>query len=75
MPHVLHSITTVKTVFPSYETAINEYLRKFGGRFQAGESCLVDLARRISLHIQRHDRQLTPLLIGGTVTPGVPSFQ
>jgi len=62
-----------KTVFPTYEIAINEYLRKFGAGFRlakvassttrAGSACTYSVAIGSDT-----------IAIGGAVTPGVPSF-
>ena len=63
-----------KTIFPSYETAINDYLRKFGAGFRlakvassttrAGTSCTYSVA------IGKET-----IAVGGAVTAGVPSFR
>jgi wobble nucleotide-excising tRNase len=63
-----------KTIFPSYETEINEYLRKFGAGFRlakvassttrAGSACTYSVA-------------IGPdtVAVGGTAAPGTPSFR
>jgi wobble nucleotide-excising tRNase len=63
-----------KTVFPSYETEINEYLRKFGAGFRlakvasstsrAGSACTYSVAIGADT-----------IAVGGTATPGSPSFR
>jgi wobble nucleotide-excising tRNase len=63
-----------KTVFPSYETAINEYLRKFGAGFRlakvasstsrAGSACTYSVAIGTDT-----------IAVGGTAAPGSPSFR
>ena len=63
-----------KTVFPSYEAAINDYLRKFGAGFRlakvassttrAGSACTYSVAIGNAA-----------ITVGGAVTPGAPSFR
>ena len=63
-----------KTIFPSYETAINEYLRKFGAGFRlskvassttrAGSACTYSVAIGTDT-----------IAVGGTTAPGTPSFR
>jgi wobble nucleotide-excising tRNase len=63
-----------KTVFPSYETAINDYLRKFGAGFRlekvasattrAGSTCTYNVAIGTAT-----------IAVGGNATPGNPSFR
>lgn len=63
-----------KTIFPSYETEINEYLRKFGAGFRlakvassttrAGSACTYSVAIGTDT-----------IAVGGATPPGAPSFR
>ena len=63
-----------KTVFPSYETAINDYLRKFGAGFQLAKvaSSTTRAGSACTYSVAIGNEAIT---VGGAVTPGTPSFR
>ena len=63
-----------KSVFPSYETAINEYLRKFGGGFRLAKvaSATTRAGSTCTYNVAIGDAAIA---VSGNAAPGAPSFR
>jgi wobble nucleotide-excising tRNase len=64
-----------ETVFPAYQTAINEYLRRFNAGFRLGNVAAADTRAGPTCNYSVVINNTSVPITGGATTPGEPSFR